>query len=686
MPVHHQTLGDASLITIDNPPLNVLSHAVRLGLMAALDAAEAAGARRIVLAGAGRAFVAGADAREFDLPTAAPHLSEILARLESLPVIAAIGGVALGGGLEMALAARLRIAHPAATLGLPEVNLGLVPGAGGTQRLPRLVGIAAAAALISEARVIGADEALASGIVDLVADDPVAAAMTHALPDLTGRFPISALPAPAPDPGAVEAARKQAARRSPGQIAPQRAIDLVEASSHLPFAEALLHERAVFQDLRAAPQSAALRHLFFAERAARGRGRALPPPAAISRAIVAGGGTMGAGIAYALAGAGVHVTTVETGAEAAARAGANLTALYDEAVRRGKSGAAEAAEARQARHLVRVGYDALPPADIAIEAAFEDLDVKRAIFAALAGALPQTSILATNTSYLDVNAIFAGLPGPSRCLGLHFFAPAHLMKLLEVIRADATSPQTLATAFALGARLGKVQIESGVCEGFIGNRILTRYRQTGEALLLRGSLPEEVDAAMEAFGMAMGPFAVQDLSGLDIAHANRRRQRSQVGGAAVGGGIADRMVEELGRLGRKTGAGWYDYEGTVRRPSDRVAALVRDGSARAGITRRPVSPDEVREHALMAMIDEGLRILAEGIARSPDDIDLALVHGYGFPRWRGGPMHMAARMGLAQVLARLEALAKADPDAWPLPGFLRELVARGASLADLTRG
>lgn len=686
MPVHHQTLGDASLITIDNPPVNVLSHAVRLGLMEALDAAEAAGARRIVLAGAGRAFVAGADAREFDLPPAAPQLAELLARLEVLPVIAAIGGVALGGGLEIALAARLRIAHPSSTLGLPEVNLGLVPGAGGTQRLPRLVGIATAATLISEARIISAKEALASGIVDLVADDPVAAALSFAMPDLDGRSPVSALPAPAPDPSAVEAARKQAARRNPGQIAPQRAIDLVEASAHLPFAEALLHERAVFQDLRAAPQSAALRHLFFAERAARGRGRALPAPLAISRAIVVGGGTMGAGIAYALAGAGIHVTTVETGAEAAARAGANLSALYDEAVRRGKSSAAEAAEARQARHAVRVGYDALPPADIAIEAAFEDLAVKRAIFAALARALPQTAILATNTSYLDVNAIFAGLPDPSRCLGLHFFAPAHLMKLLEVIRADATSPQTLASAFALGARLGKVQIESGVCEGFIGNRILTRYRQATDLLLLQGCLPEDVDAAMETFGMAMGPYAVQDLSGLDIAHANRRRRAAAGQAAGPASAIADRMVEELGRLGRKTGAGWYDYDGPARRPSEVVALLVQQGSAAAGITRRPVSPDEVREHGLMAMIDEGLRILAEGIARSPDDIDLALVHGYGFPRWRGGPMHMAARMGLAQVQARLAALAKSDPGAWSVPEFLRDMVARGASLADLNRG
>jgi len=684
MSVHHHIANRTCVITIDNPPVNVLGQAVRAGLVTALDAAEAAGVSRIVLTGAGKAFVAGADAKEFDAPPVAPHLPDILLRMERLPMIAAINGTALGGGLELALACRVRIAHPKATLGLPEVTLGVVPGAGGTQRLPRLTGTARAVTLIAEGRVIGAKEALEAGIIDFVADDPLAAALALSDQALRRHRPVADRSAPSPDPDAIEAARKLAARRNPGQIAPLRAIELVEASAHLTLAKGLEQERATFLTLRRSDQAVALRHIFFAERAAGSRGRDLPAPTELRRAIVVGGGTMGAAIAYALAGIGLHVTTVETSEESVVRARANITALYADAVKRGKSTQDQMDAALAERHDLRVGYDNLPAADIGIEAAFEDLSVKRKIFAALAKALPETAILATNTSYLDVNAIFDGLHNPGRLLGLHFFAPAHVMKLLEVIRAAGTSPETLATAFSLAARLKKISVEAGVCDGFIGNRILTRYRQTTDILLIEGALPEQVDAAMEAFGMAMGPYAVQDLSGLDIAYANRQRKNLRARSGIRYIPIADRMVEELSRLGRKTGAGWYDYpEGQPRQPSGTVRALVEDASLAAGIPRTVILEDIIQDRAILAMIEEGLHILAEGIARRPADIDLVLVHGYGFPRWRGGPMHHADRIGLPEVLDRLTSLAAEDPSSWRVPDLLKTIVAEGKPLASL---
>lgn len=668
-----------ALIAIDNPPVNVTSQAVRAGLVAALDAAGAAGVARVVLTGAGKAFVAGADAREFAAPPREPHLPDIVARIERfpVPVVAAINGAALGGGLEIALACRWRVAAPAATLGLPEVTLGVVPGAGGTQRLPRLIGLAAALALIGEGRIVGAAEAQRLGIVDAVEDDPVAGARRLPLAD---RPATGDLPAPAADDAAVEDARRQAARRMPRQTAPLRAIDLVAAAARLPLAEGLALERETFLDLRASDQAAALRHVFFAERAAAGRGR--EGGADVRSAVVVGGGTMGSSIAYALAGFGVDVALVETDDAAVERARANVARLYDEAVRRGKA-TAEAAEAERARRFAfHAGYDALPAADIAIEAAFEDLDVKRRIFAALDDALPETAILATNTSYLDVDRIFEGVRHPARALGLHFFSPAHVMKLVEVVKAHGTSPETLATALRLAARLKKIPVPAGVCDGFIGNRILTRYRQATDILLVEGATPWQVDAAMRGFGMAMGPYEVQDLSGLDIAYANRRRLGWKTRPDFRYIPIADRIVEETGRLGRKTGAGWYDYADGKASPSPLIEGIVAEESAKAGIARRVFADEEIVARATAAMIEEGFRILEEGIAEKAADIDLVLVHGYAFPRWRGGPMHFASRAGLAEIERRIEAFAAADPLSWEVPDLLRRRVQDGCGIDD----
>lgn len=626
---------DIALITIDNPPVNVISQAVRAGLIEALNKAVAAGAKRAILTGAGRTFVAGADAREFDLPPQPPHLPDVVARIEgtSIPVIAAINGAALGGGLELALACAARVAAPAATLGLPEVTLGIVPGAGGTQRLPRLIGAAAALTMIPEGRSVRAGEAKDMGLIDAVADDPVAAARNLPLPV---RPPIGAMPSPHADPAALAEARSRAAKRSAGQIAPQKAIDLIEAACTLPFAEGLSVERATFLYLRTSPQAAALRHVFFAERAAMALGKS--GGAEIASAAVVGGGTMGAGIAYALAQAGIAVTLIEADTTALDRAKTNVDRLYADAVKRGKTTADKAAASLAASFRFQVGYAELPPVDIAIEAVYENIDVKRQVFAELCRALPPTTILATNTSYLDVNLIADVVADPARFLGLHFFSPAHVMKLLEVIRASATSPQTLATALRLGAKLHKIPVLAGVCDGFIGNRILTAYRRACDIMLIEGAMPDQIDAAMRGYGMAMGPYEVQDLAGLDIAHANRQRLgwKTKPGFRYIP--IADRLVEEEGRLGRKTGAGWYDYPDGRAVPSAGVAAVITDASARAGISRRRLDDAEIVARVIDTMVAEGQSILDEGIAASPADIDLAMIHGYGFPRWRGGPM------------------------------------------------
>jgi 3-hydroxyacyl-CoA dehydrogenase len=685
MAVKVDYVDGAAVVTIDNPPVNVIGAAVRAGLVAALGEIERRGPSRVIVTGAGPSFVAGADASEFGGAPVPPHLPDILGRLEglSVPTIAAINGAALGGGLEIALACRYRIAAPSATLGLPEVTLGVVPGAGGTQRLPRLIGIGKAVALITEGKVLKAAEAKAAGIVDAVADDPLAAARAVPQEVLDAAPRLGALPSPAPDEAAVEAARAQARKRMAGQVAPLRAIDLVAASATLPFGDGLKAERETFLELRGSEQAAALRHVFFAERAAmRPRGDAR----GLEQAVVVGGGNMGASIAYALVQGGIGVTLVEADAAGAERARANVRRLFDQAVKRGLT-TAEAAEATLGERVAFVaGYDGLPPAGLAIEAAFESLEVKKAIFAELDAALPASAVLATNTSYLDVNRVAEGVSDPGRVLGLHFFSPAHVMKLLEIVKGDATSEGTLALGFGLAARLRKIPVPAGVCDGFIGNRILTRYRQICDVMLIDGALPWEVDAAMTGFGFAMGPYAVQDLSGLDIAYAARQPRGWKHDPSFRYVPIADRMVEELKRLGRKSGAGWYDYGGDgAPAPGAPVEALILEEASRAGVARRAFDAAEIQDRALAAMIDEAVRILEEGIAERPSDIDLVMIHGYAFPRWRGGLMHHADRVGLPEILRRIEGYAAEDPRSWQPGGLMRKLVREGTTLADLDR-
>ncbi|MDO5647581.1 3-hydroxyacyl-CoA dehydrogenase NAD-binding domain-containing protein [Paracoccus sp. (in: a-proteobacteria)] len=613
----------------------------RAALMAVLEGLGDVG--RVVLAGGFD------DAGDDD---AVPSLPDLVARIAAhpVPVVAAINGAALGGGLELALACRARVAAPTARLGLPAVSLGLIPGAGGTQRLPRLIGIAAAVDLIATGRVIGADSAAELGLVDAVADDPVARACTVDLPDRADRA--------TPDPAAITAARAQAAKRSARQTAPGRAIDLVAASAECSLEQGLAQERAAFIALKNSDQAAALRHVFFAERTAIAQGRVDAPD--ITRAVVVGAGQMGAGIAYALAQIGVHVTVICRNDAGITRARQAIARLYADAVKRGKTTPDRAAADQAALFHIQTGYANLR-ADIAIESVTEDMATKRAVFAALSQALPG-AVLATNTSFLNPTELANGLPDPGRVLGLHFFSPAHIMKLTEVIRTPHTTSDTLAIALRLAGRLGKIPVRAGVCDGFIGNRILTRYRQVCDVMLLTGAWPAQVDTALRNWGLAMGPYEVQDLSGLDIAYANRKRLDwvNRPGIRYVP--VADQIVES-GRLGRKTAAGWYDYDGGQTR-SPLIDQMVADASHAAGIARHDYTDDQITTRAIDAMTAEGLAILSEGIAETPAEIDLVMIHGYGFPRWRGGPMHYATRAGIAALRARINSYADDDPVTW----------------------
>jgi 3-hydroxyacyl-CoA dehydrogenase len=686
MTVQIEYIRNAAVLTIDNPPLNVISQKVRADLEFAIAKVVVTGASRLIITGRGEAFVAGADTREFDLPPLAPHLNEILNRLcgLSIPTIAAINGTALGGGLEIAMACRFRIAAPTVTLGLPEVNLGIVPGAGGTQRLPRLIGIGKALDVIVRGKLIRAEEAKKAGLVDLVDADVLKAALSLDDATLDRASPVDGRPAPSVDEADVIAARQNAARERPNQEAPLRAIELVTASATDALPAALARERATFLDLRASPQARALQHVFFAERAAQSQGRQFPAPTKpIERAIVVGGGNMGAAIAYALASAGLAVTLVERDDSAQKRARDNTGRLVLQGAKRGVLSKPSADAITERIHFT-IGYGSLPAADIAIEAVFEDIGVKHQVFAELQGALPDTTILATNTSYLDVDAIAGRIARPERFLGIHFFSPAHIMKLVEVVRGAATSPETLGSAFALSKMLNKVPVLAGVSDGFIGNRILTRYRHAADILLIEGGLPSQVDAAMRGFGMAMGPYEAQDMSGLDIAHANRKRNASRSRADKRFGAISDCLVEDFVRLGKKSGGGWYDYDDggkPVRSPQVEDCILMT--SRGFGVSRRHFEDAEIVDRLVLAMIAEACDILDEGIAASPQDVDLVMIHGYGFPRCRGGLMHYADSMRPAEIATWIRQYAHQDPVSWSVPPLLDRLAHAGQTFSGL---
>ena len=684
MSVQHYRNGRAAVIEIDRPPVNAINHDIRTGLVAALTAiAGDDKVERIILSGAGDVFAAGADAGEFGLQMIQPDLPAVVAALEAVtvPVIAVIKGVCLGGGLELALACRWRIASPTARLGLPEVILGVVPGSGGTQRLPRLVGMKAALSMIPTGRHVGAAEALEIGLIDQQEEDPFAAALAMHLDDLDARPPISKLPPPRSEPEIAEAALVKARRRMPRQSAPEEAVRLVELAASHSFEDGLEAERATFLRLRDGDECRALRHIFFAERGARAPARLKAVrPASLANTVVIGGGSMGAGIAHALARAGSAITLIERDDEAVHAARLRMSGLYEAAVKRGLI-TVETATDEQSAIRYQSGYGDIEEAGLVIEAVFEDMQVKCDLLKALDKAAPR-AVLASNTSYLDIDVMAGCLSDPSRLVGLHFFSPAHIMKLLEIVKGVQTSDHALATGYALAKHLRKIPVEVGVCDGFVGNRMLQRVREAAELLLLDGAEPEQIDRAMRGFGYSMGLYETQDMSGLDIAWANRRRQQATRDPERRYSKVQDQVCE-AGWLGRKAGLGWYVYENDkLTGPNPAVAPLIAAEAARHGISRRELSDKAVLQTLMLALINEAANILDEGIARSASDIDLVLVHGYGFPRFRGGPLHYADQLGIQKVREELAILNAGDSLLWNISPLILRLADTNGSFGE----
>jgi 3-hydroxyacyl-CoA dehydrogenase len=686
--VTHATAGGICVITVDNPPVNALSTAVRRGIRDAVRAAQEDASEAILLRCAGRTFIAGADITEFGKPLEEPWLPELCNEIEASRklVVAALHGTTLGGGFEVALSCHYRIALESTRVGFPEVNLGLIPGAGGTQRAPRLAGVEAALGLIAAGKPVSAAEAAGMGLVDrVVAGDLDAAALAYTRSLVASQAAIRRtgdLDVAAVDPDVYPKFRAELDRRARGQTAPQRIVTAVEAST-LPFAQGLQRERELFMECLDDPQSAALRHLFFAERKA-AKIRGLPRRTAmreLTRVGVVGAGTMGGGIAMCFANAGYAVTVVEVDDAALERGLAVVDRNYGGSVARGKLDEASAAECR-ARIAGSTDYAGLADADLVIEAVFEDPDVKRDVFARLDAACKPGAILATNTSYQDVDAIAAATSRPADVLGLHFFSPAHIMKLLEVVRAKETADDVLATCMALAKKIGKVPVLAGNAYGFIGNRMLRGYMREAQLCLLEGGTPEGIDAALTGFGFAMGPLAVADLAGIDVAWRARQALPEAARGDPRVFRVADTLVE-MGRLGRKSGAGFHAYEGAAqeRRSDPAVLEVVERCARELGVARRPIGADEIVDRLVLALVNEGLRIVEEGIAQRPGDVDVVYVHGYGFPAWRGGPLHFADTLGLDRVLARTEQFrARFGDEHWTPAPLLRRLVAQGSTI------
>ncbi|MBN9468334.1 MAG: enoyl-CoA hydratase/isomerase family protein [Bosea sp.] len=683
--IAHQ--GAVAVATIDNPPVNALGAALRRDLAAAVTEVMAdPEVEALVIAAAGKAFIAGADISEFGKPLAQPILPEVIALIEDArkPVVAAIQGVALGGGLEVVLACHGRVALPAAKLGLPEIKLGIIPGAGGTQRLPRLIGAAKAFPMMLSGEPVAAQKALDLGLVDRVVEGDLVAAAVGLAQDLaakgrprkTGEIADKLTPA---DREAFEALARDATAKSGDMPNAMALIEAVRGAFTLPLAEGLANERALFARLVVDERSKALRHAFFAEREA-----AKVPgiddsvkPRPIARAAVIGAGTMGGGIAMCFANAGIPVTLIETSQEQVEKGHARIRDTYGFSVKRGSMTEATR-EQRMALITPAVGIAAAAEADIVIEAAFEEMSVKREIFGALDKVAKPGAVLASNTSYLDLTEIAAATTRPADVLGMHFFSPANVMKLLEIVRPEGVAADVVATAIALGRRLGKVPVVVGNCFGFVGNRMLEQRTRAAERLLVTGALPHEVDAALTGFGFKMGPFAMSDLAGNDIGWRSRKSRGKT---AAVADAICER-----GWFGQKIGRGYYLYpEGARAGQRDpEVEALIADISAKEGVARRGFTSEEILARLLDPMVNEGARILEEGIATRSGDIDIVWLTGYNWPAWRGGPMHWAEAVGLDVIVRRLEEQAAESGDASLEPApLLRRLAAEGRGFSAL---
>ena len=681
-PVTTSTEERIGLILVDNPPVNALSNAVRRGIIDALAVHEADPAvEAILLLCAGRTFIAGADITEFGKPRQPPPLSDVCNRLETSakPVVAALHGTALGGGFEIALACHYRVGLAGASVGLPEVKLGLIPGAGGANRLARLIGAGPALGLVASGDPLAAETAQELGLLDrLVDEDLKTAAIAFArqlVAEGMGPRPTRDL-VPETDSSAFEASASKLLRKTAGQLAPAACVASVRRALILPFDEAVATDREEFAALAAGAQSRALRHAFFAERQAAKLPGSPKPDRAIASAAILGAGTMGSGIAMSFAAAGLPVTLIDVSDEAVERGLARIRGNYASSLQRG-SLAADAAERRLALISTSIDRNAAAEADLVVEAVFEDMALKQEIFAELERLCRPDAILATNTSALDVDAMASVLDRPERFAGLHFFSPANVMRLVEVVKAEATSPQTLAATVEVAKRLGKVPVVAGNCDGFIGNRMVAKRGAEVDRLLLLGALPNEVDDALKSFGFPMGPLAINDMSGLDIGYSIRKRRGTIFP-------IAD-AVAENGRLGQKTGRGYYLYEAGSRTPipDPEIENLIAGISARLGVERRKFAREEMIERMLFPLINEGARILEDGIAQRPSDVDVVWINGYGFPRWKGGPMFHADETGLPYIVERLERFAETsgDPSLAPAP-LLRDLAQKGSSFRD----
>jgi 3-hydroxyacyl-CoA dehydrogenase len=673
--------GEIAVVTMNKPPVNGLGAELRSGIVDAIDAANANPAvKAIVLTGTARAFSGGADVTEFGTPLAArePNLRTVIVVLENStkPVIAAIAGQCLGGGLELAMGAHFRVALADASLGLPEVKLGLLPGAGGTQRLPRLIGIEAALNIIVYGAPVAAATFKDTPLIDQIIDgDLVAGATAFARQVVAENKPLKRVRDLKVKDAQVEAflqfARNSVGAASKNFPAPLKCVDAVAASVSKPFDEGLRLEREAFMALMTTPESRALRHVFAAERAA-SKLKDVPdttPLRAIHKVGVIGAGTMGGGITMNFLNAGIPVELLETTQEALAKGLATIRKNYENSAKKGKLTSAQV-EQRMGLVTGTLAYDSFRDVDLVIEAVFENMGVKETVFRTLDEVCKPGAILASNTSYLNLDRIASFTKRPQDVIGLHFFSPANVMRLLEIVRGAQTAPDVLATAMALAKKIKKIAVVSGVCDGFIGNRMLARYGAAANGLINAGALPQQIDGALQKFGLAMGPFRMGDLAGLDIGWATRKRKAAEAG-VEMTPVVADKLCE-IGRFGQKTGAGWYRYEAGKREPIPDAAvdALIAQHRADAGIVPRRVTDDEVIERCLFALVNEGARILDEGIAVRASDLDIVYLNGYGFPLHRGGPMLYADLVGLPNVVRALRRFAAepgADPSWQPAP-------------------
>jgi len=695
MSAHYQLHGDVAVITLDNPPVNGLGLATRVAAAQALQQAQDdSTVRAIVLTGAGKAFSGGADIKEFGSPKALaePNLLSLILACENAnkPVVAALHSVAMGGGLELALGCHYRIAAPGCIVALPEVKLGLIPGAGGTQRLPRALGVEAALNMIVSGEPVKSEMLMhvpGQKLFDRLASAPdklmdEALALAREVADVRPLPKVRDLPCRHPQGDAYfQFARNMVKGMAKNYPAPAKCVDAVEAATQKKFDEGMLFEREIFINLMWTPECRALRHLFAAERAA----SKIPdvpedtPKRSVQSLAVIGAGTMGGGISMNFLNAGIPVTMLEMKQDALDRGVATIRKNYEAQVKKGKL-KPEKYEERMALLKTTLSYEDIGQADMVIEAVFEEMGVKQKVFAELDRVMKPGAILASNTSTLDLNQIASFTQRPQDVIGTHFFSPANVMKLLEVVRGEKTAKDVLATVMALGKKIKKTAVVSGVCDGFIGNRMIEQYARQAGFLLDEGCTPAQVDRALEKFGFAMGPFRMGDLAGNDIGWAIRKRRSVEKPDLRYSK-TAD-LLCELGRYGQKTGAGWYDYQAGKRDaiPSALVEQMVEQHRTSLGITPRKVSDEEIVQRLVFSLVNEAAHILEEGIASRPGDIDMVYLTGYGFPIWRGGPMMYADTVGLYNVVQAMQRFAKNpldDASFWQPAPLLARLVAEG---------